>query len=573
MSSPPAVATAFPSDVLFHAGLEHGVHGTVYAFMATILFVVLFRSSLKLLEGRAANHAKYFVLLNKMYKELMVGGLIQFCSNRLSQFGAVEQDSSEYNAWEVADDMVFFFAISLALQSVVMFWRLQTRNVALDQLSLYTSQELYDEATDQGKRDVIPKAYVSVTKMSIVRHFFLTKYKLPQLFSYPKYLRAVQDTEIIELFDVEVSTWLILLLVYSAFFFLSDVFISYHSDLEDVATRKRVFDVRLIVIAVAIAALTAFLVLIYVYLKNVVYRMVLHAGGDETTLAASLKRVADEESATRVHETSARALHTMHTVAEGLSDRHDRSSIGDLVLTIVRKLTGCKYKTPAHRQSSRFDVHALDIPWFSRKATHVGVKFLLTLNALYFGFLFQALIVLIPRDVGAGHYVLSGLMLYMLVVHMGLLAPRIARQLAFVNATVRVNPAELKVVVEHYTDVLELQRKMAHAMLAHFQAHDMNLAVFAAGLKLDDPDHSGFMDQTVLRKTIKRFGFKFSKLKFTSFMRLQFETKGTQVKYAKLLEILEAEAAHASEAPPARLSYRAPPSPHDKSTPLLSVRR
>ncbi|EQC42050.1 hypothetical protein SDRG_00893 [Saprolegnia diclina VS20] len=568
----PPVSEAFPSDVLFHAGLEYSVRGTIYAFMATVLFVVVFRYGLKLLEGRTASHAKYFVLLNKMYKELMVGGLIQFSSNRLSQFGAVEQDSPAYQAWEVADDMVFFFAIALALQSALMFWRLQARNVALDTLALYTSEELYAEATNNGALATIPKPYVSASKLCIVRHFFLTKHKLPQLFSYPKYLRAVQDTEIIELFDVEVSTWILLLLVYSGLFFLSDVFVSYHDDLNLPETRKKVHDIRLIVIAVAIAALTVFMLVMYAYLKNVVYRMVLHAGGDEATLAASLKRVGDEEASSRIQETSSHALLKMHHVAEGLSDRHDRSSIGDLVLTIFRKVTGCKYKTASHRQASQLmDEHAMDLPWFSRKATHVGVKVLLTLNALYFGFLAQALIVLIPRDVGASHYILGGLLAYLIVAHMVLLAPRIARQLAFINATVRVNPAELKIVIEHYADVLQLQRKMARAVLAHLAARDVTIDVFIAGLKLDDPNETGYMEGAVLRKNIKRFGYKFSKLKFTSFVRLQFETKGTKVKYERLVQMLHDEAAHhGDEALP--LAFSDVPPMSDKKTPLLSPR-
>ncbi|OQS02226.1 hypothetical protein THRCLA_05382 [Thraustotheca clavata] len=570
---PTTVPQAFPSDVLFHAGLELSVNGTIYAFMAAVLFVVLFKSGLQIVERYTVHHTKYFILLNKMYKELMVSGLITFTSNRLSQFGVVRQDSPEYNAWEVADDMIFFFAISLAVQSVIMFWRLQARNLVLDKLSLMTSQELYDEATSNGDLSEIPKQYVSITKMSIVRHFFLTKYKLPQLFCYSKYLRAIQDVEIIELFDVEFFTWIILLLVYSAIFFLSEVFLSFQFDLNDPDARKMVHNVRLIVISVAIAILTVFLLLIYAYLKNVVYRMVLHAGGDEKTLTASLQRVAQEESTHRVQETAARALFKMHHVADSLSDRHDRSSIGDLVLTIIRKITGCKYRTKADRQSSHFDLHAMDLPWFSRKATHVGVKFLLTLNALYFGFLFQAFVVLIVDHVGASIWILSGLMLYILVVHMGILAPRIARQLAFVNATVRANPVELKSVVEHYAEVLELQHKMAHDVHKYLNDHAISLEVFMAGLEMDDPEKTGYMEGTKLRKYIKRYGFKFSKLKFTSFIRLQFETKGTSVKYSKLLDILRDEGPNALEETQHHVSL-GPSSPKhdDKTTPLLSSR-
>ncbi|RQM20860.1 hypothetical protein B5M09_009505, partial [Aphanomyces astaci] len=275
------VDKTFPMGNLFHIGLQLPVYSSLLSFVYVIAFVVLIKSLLTQLELKASPHPKYFKLLTQMYRgaspspcihpsssfscsipqhhhvELLVGGLINFLSKRLMEFGVFEDDSDKYTAWEATDDMILFFAISLTIQSVIMFLRLRARNVQLDELSLLTPSELYAKATADGTQPHIAKPYVSATKMFILRDFFLRQYKLPRLFLFAKYLRAVQDTEIIHLYEVEKSTWILLVLVQGFYYILSDYSLpAYRDDLSSPTIRDSIHKNRLLVLFALISALT-----------------------------------------------------------------------------------------------------------------------------------------------------------------------------------------------------------------------------------------------------------------------------------------------------------------------------
>ncbi|RHY18512.1 hypothetical protein DYB36_010251 [Aphanomyces astaci] len=533
------VDKTFPMGNLFHIGLQLPVYSSLLSFVYVIAFVVLIKSLLTQLELKASPHPKYFKLLTQMYRELLVGGLINFLSKRLMEFGVFEDDSDKYTAWEATDDMILFFAISLTIQSVIMFLRLRARNVQLDELSLLTPSELYAKATADGTQPHIAKPFVSATKMFILRDFFLRQYKLPRLFLFAKYLRAVQDTEIIHLYEVEKSTWILLVLVQGFYYILSDYSLpAYRDDLSSPTIRDSIHTNRLLVLFALILALTVMMLLLYAYLKKCVSIMVVHAGGDEAQLLSALKHIADSAEVAPV-DTTETTLLQLFDRTEHLPEYETESSFAALCATMFRKVTGSKWGRKHPTPHLACDLH---LPLFSRKAVHVLAKFCLTLNAFYFGFLFQAFMVLLRKARGWSLGVIAS-QLALLLVNMTLLSPRIIRQFALINGIVRVCPGELKQVLEHFTDVLELQKRMVNAIHHHTTTHRLDLHELLADLQSHDPTQSRFVERDVLRHVIANYGFKFSKLKFNTFVRLQCKTQGTQVRYDLFFKVLEREAA------------------------------
>ncbi|RHY32790.1 hypothetical protein DYB32_002246 [Aphanomyces invadans] len=569
-----AVGDTFTMDNLFHIGLQLPVYSSLLSFVYVIAFVVLIKTLLTQLEVKAAPHPKYFKLVTQMYRGTCFKSLPSRTAHsaRLMEFGLFERDSPKYTAWEATDDMILFFAISLTIQSIIMFLRLRARNVQLDELSLLTPSELYAKATENGTSTKIAKPYVSATKMFILRDFFLRQYQLPRLFLFAKYLRAVQDTEIIQLYEVEKSTWVLLVLVQGLYYMLSDYSLaSYRDQLADPTIHLAIHKNRLLVLFMLIAALTggilillssrvhrslscvlrfsmmwmsasfigrallwldvflsrpcvvAMMLFLYAYLKKCVTIMVVHAGGDEAQLVSALKHIAD----------------SLFERTEHLPEYETESSFAALCATIFRKITGSKWGRKHPTPHLACD---LDLPLFSRKAVHVLAKFCLTLNAFYFGFLFQAFMVLV-RKVHAWSLGLIVGQLALLLVNMTLLSPRIIRQFALINGIVRVCPGELKQVLEHFTDVLEQQRRMVRAIHHHCHTTGVSLRHMLADLQEADPTKSRYVERDVLRHTIAAYGFKFSKLKFNTFVRLQFKTQGTQVRYDLFYKVLEHEAA------------------------------
>ncbi|KAG9403805.1 hypothetical protein AC1031_005300 [Aphanomyces cochlioides] len=534
------VDKTFPMGVLFHIGLQLPVYSSLLSFVYVVAFVIVLKTLLTKLEDKAAPHPKYFTLLTNMYRELLVGGLINFLSKRLAEYGVFDKDSSHYTAWEAVDDMILFFAIALTIQSVIMFLRLRQRNFQLDKHALLTPAELYGKATSDGKSNKIAKEYVSAAKMFVLRDFFLRQYDLPRLFSFPKYLRAVQDTEIIHLYEVEKSTWILLVIVQGFYYLISDDSRPHYRDhLDEPDMRASIHKNRLLVLFILIAILTVMMLGLYFYLKRCVSIMVMHAGGDEAQLATALKRIADSADVA-VPETTETTLLKLFDRTENLPEYEDASSFSDLLGTIFRKITGSKWgKKTSDLSHLECD---LNLPFFSRKFVHVLTKFFLTLNAFYFGFLFQGFMVLVARGRAWSLGIIAGQMA-LLIINMTFLSPRIIRQFTLINGIVRVNPGELKSVLEHFIDVLELQRRMVRAVLAHCETHNIEITQIMKDLKTHDDDNSRYVECEILRSTIKRYGFKFSKHKFNTFVRLQFKTKGTRVRYDLFYRVLFSEIA------------------------------
>ncbi|RHZ33037.1 hypothetical protein DYB31_014339, partial [Aphanomyces astaci] len=106
------------------------------------------------------------------------------------------------------------------------------------------------------------------------------------------------------------------------------------------------------------------------------------------------------------------------------------------------------------------------------------------------------------------------------------------------NATVRVNPTQLKAVIEHFSDVLDMQTKMADAVAVYCDANLKDVADMEMELDALDPAGTLVVDCEVLRGVVKRYGFRFSRNKFQTFVRLQFQTRGTTVPYLDFTKLL-----------------------------------
>ncbi|KAH9088722.1 hypothetical protein LEN26_019384 [Aphanomyces euteiches] len=539
----PSVKDTFPDNALFHIGLQLPVYSTLLSFLYVIAFVIVLKMALTKLENKAAPHPKYFTLLTHMYRELLVGGLIQFLSKRLGEYSVFDKDSNNYIAWEAVDDMILFFAIALTVQSSIMFLRLRQRNFQMDKHALLTPAELYAQATSDGKSNKIAKEYVSTAKMFVLRDFFLRQYDLPRLFSFPKYLRAVQDTEIIHLYEVEKSTWIILVLLQGLYYVISDdVRPGYRDELQDPDTRESIHKSRLLIIFIFIMILIFMMLGLYFYLKRCVSIMVMHAGGDEAQLTAALKLLADATDVA-APETTEVTLLKLFDRTENLPEYEGSSSFSDLLGTVFRKVTGSKWgKKKSDVPHLECD---LNLPYFSRKFVHVLAKFFLTVNAFYFSFLLQGFMVLVANGKWWSLAIIGGQMV-VLLLNMTFLSPRIIRQFTLINGIVRVNPGELKSVLEHFIDVLELQRRMVRAVVAHCETNNIDVSKIMTDLKAHDVDNSRYVESEILRSTIMNYGFKFSKNKFNTFVRLQFKTKGTKVRYDLFFRVFFREVANMS---------------------------
>ncbi|CAK4696975.1 hypothetical protein LEN26_019386 [Aphanomyces euteiches] len=542
--------TDFSVQALINAGLDIDVSVSLqFSFIIVVtVFVICFEYVLESIEHVIARHPTYWTLLNKMYRELLVGGLTAFVAKRLDQWDAIAKyDQAKLN---ISDDIVLYFSLSIAIQSAIMFMMLRVRNEKVDKLSVLSARDLLEYMSTDDGANPWSQFSKSIMTTKILQNFFLTTYKLPDVFSFPKYVRSIQDSEIFSLFDVEIIEWILLVAVYTIFFWIADDFESIRFIEEDatddiieagidVEHAKMILATRLEVLLVYILILTIALWALYAYVRRRVHDIVLHASNGRKSYLEALEDIANKEDARLAKPmTNDEAIAVMMEFADSLTDVEDHSSIWDLIKSGARRLVGRAHA----KDKSHMQVANLHLPFFSRKAVHVFAKLLLSFNAMYFALIwsaFNASVVPVIKSKQATWYPLSLLgLMAILVFNMLFFAPQLVRHLALVNATVRVNPHELKAVIEHFSDVLEMQTDMADAIVTYCDAHGKDIKDLEHDIVAMDPQATGYIEGEALRDIISHYGFKFSANKFQTFVRLQFKTRGTRVPYADFCRVL-----------------------------------
>uniref|UniRef100_H3H579 Uncharacterized protein n=1 Tax=Phytophthora ramorum TaxID=164328 RepID=H3H579_PHYRM len=173
--------------------------------------LLLFERALHHLEGRAAVSAKYQQLLSKAYRELMILGLIGLVLKLIKEAPSVDSGSAAMTAFQVADLTIFILALALILQTVCIFLLLRKHNVRADRAELLSTEDLADAVASPSVNQT--QNMQELIHFRLLRHLFLNRFQLPQLFPFAKYLRQAQNNQITHMTDVGAPMWGVLLVV------------------------------------------------------------------------------------------------------------------------------------------------------------------------------------------------------------------------------------------------------------------------------------------------------------------------------------------------------------------------
>ncbi|KAF0687313.1 Aste57867_20923 [Aphanomyces stellatus] len=541
-----------------------------------IFLVVIFVAALELalhhIERVCRKHHKYAKMLHKTTQgpfpslvvsltlvELMIVGLIYMVVKFCVYTKIAAAGGPVYYAMDAADLFVFFVTMALVFQSIVVFVRLRKSNMAMDKLSVMTAADLVaigqkrmEEAKTRSwwTRHCVWRKYEDRMEMKLLGQFFLDVYKLPQLFSFAKYIREVQDSQIAKLIEVDLSTWMLLLGVLALYFVCTgELHATYRVDRNPS---------RLVIFGVFVCLLSVAMLGFYFYLKKLVTLLLQHAThraleGSSATLNLANKQeflfeamndVIDAETHENADIPADAAIQQMRDVAEELYHgkmRNDNWVKADLWCQLVgsayRKCTG---KSHTHKNSLRsklMNERPINLPFFSRKACHVVMQSMLIANGFYYALMINCVLVVTGWDV-----LLIFLLLLPLLFNTFVLAPDIVRQFSILHGTWRVGRKKLSSVIEHFAQVEKMKQRMCVQIHCFFREQGKTIEDLQAALEAADAADSeandGFIDIDVCREVLKDFGFLFARHKFNTFVRLEFDTKGETIKYADLLKIL-----------------------------------
>ncbi|CAI5733974.1 unnamed protein product [Hyaloperonospora brassicae] len=540
------------------------IHLSILAFC-----LVVFEAFLHHVEHKLSRYDKYHHMLRKGYRELMVLGLLSLGLKLLKEVPGINPYSKTMVAFQVADLTIFILALALILQATVVFLQLRKHNIEADRIELITAQDLINAITPPAGTPPIAaapapassskcfrcwpskpaKAFdLEVVQRRLLRHLFLRRFGLPQLFPFSKYLRRAQANQITHMIEVEPSMWVLLLAVAWMLCGFLDALESLDIELPEKHELVEVF----VVFAWALVVLHAVVLL---YLRSCIHSLLLAAGysDNESTLVSNLRSVAEEEAAAWQMEAADSALNTMNRVQEELEEIEDnrnakrhvllRKDIGlQLVATCIRNMNEIGDSKKAHIDQApggtQLDAPDIPIRFFSRKAWQVIVMFILLLNGFFIALLVQCAVYDLD-DIYKEFGLLPAIVVPLpLILNTFVFQQHIFRYFVVVCSILRVDANTMGEVVSHFSEVVELRSEFASSLLDCLNERDYTIIDLRRELHAYDPRQTGMIDVEKLRLVLAAFEYRLTRFRLNSVAMMLFELKGTKVEYGQLLRLL-----------------------------------
>ena len=194
-------------DFAFHSRSDY----VVYSFVVIVAFTILAELCLDHLEEVVSS--VYHKVLQKMYKELMLLGLISF-GLFIASSSLKELDEYLLHSFEFAHLVLFFVGCLLVAQTVWTVFcnrEIKKRVWVACNADWQTVLEPRYERTRHASWYRFSSNFAAI-QLQLFRHCFLEVFDLPQEFSFPHYLGMSLDAHTVELVDVLPSSYAAVLL-------------------------------------------------------------------------------------------------------------------------------------------------------------------------------------------------------------------------------------------------------------------------------------------------------------------------------------------------------------------------
>ncbi|GMH92541.1 hypothetical protein TL16_g12378, partial [Triparma laevis f. inornata] len=186
------------------------------ALIGIITFTISYEYFTEFIEMKLEG-TPYIKIVNQVYKELTVMGLISFVVFMIGQVGDLFTNNPDiYMAFEYAHILIFFIALMIIISSAYLSVLNYRTSVAYLNTDLYTMPELLEMYETQNNRwwgrlsfhnFYLPNKLRSDFEFKILHNFFVSSYHVPRNFDFGMYLCESLDLQIVELVEVDVLSW------------------------------------------------------------------------------------------------------------------------------------------------------------------------------------------------------------------------------------------------------------------------------------------------------------------------------------------------------------------------------
>ncbi|ETK75835.1 hypothetical protein L915_17619, partial [Phytophthora nicotianae] len=486
--------------------------------------LVLFEKALHRMELKFPPSDKYQHMLKKVYRELMVLGLISLGLKILKESPNIDSYSKTMLAFQVADLTIFFLALALIVQSTAVFQLLRNQNDRAERAELMTTQDLVhllnepkDSAPSSAQtllccgRAAKKKNYSKrLVELRLLRRLFLRRFGFPQLFPFSKYLSRAQANQISHMIEVEPMMWVVLLAVAWAICGILNVLEALDADIPE---RQELVEAFMFVAWILLLVH----LMVFLFFRSCVHYLLRVAGfnDDKKILIENLNTIAQEEGKAWQNEEADKALEIMSSIQE----QHEEFEYQRVRRQRKLLQQGLYHRTAAtmgiaHKSSEKLsesingvvpDSPKIDIRFFSYKAWHVSVILLLVLNGFLITLFVQCAVYdldEIYEDFGALATVLVPLPLVLNALYF---QRHILYDFVVVSSTVRIDSHTLSDVVENFREIVQLRSEFATSLHQHMMQHELTIEDLQEELKARDATGTGYIEVDDLRSVLGKF--------------------------------------------------------------------
>eukprot|EP00520_Triparma_pacifica_P009032 CAMPEP_0118640094 /NCGR_PEP_ID=MMETSP0785-20121206/4571_1 /TAXON_ID=91992 /ORGANISM="Bolidomonas pacifica, Strain CCMP 1866" /LENGTH=735 /DNA_ID=CAMNT_0006531461 /DNA_START=289 /DNA_END=2496 /DNA_ORIENTATION=+ len=193
------------------------------SLMVIILFTVTFETGTEKID-KMLKGTPYKEMVDKIYRELTILGLISFIIFLTLQSGA-ELNDSYFLAFEFSHIVIFFAALYFVLSAAFMMFMNSRMKIFIDQVAAKSSDQcIKDYKAHQGKIGHFGNLKSSQVEFKLYDTFFCSTHKLPiSVFDFGMYMRDIFDEHVVQLIEVEISSWIIMIILLGVNIFLIEV--------------------------------------------------------------------------------------------------------------------------------------------------------------------------------------------------------------------------------------------------------------------------------------------------------------------------------------------------------------
>lgn len=199
---------------VFKLGTNIDVAAGCLTFLLLVSATIIIEGITSLLNRLLRGSEHWLAIVEKVYRELMILGLISFILNATRVSGALWWVKETWMiAFEFSHNLLFLVGLSFALLSITICLIVVGAEKRFDN---YEKAELQKMVICVRKSSSwFSRFWMSFTTMGnaidflLLKHIFITGRKLPQNFRFQKYVQKVMLESVSEVVDVEMSSWAI----------------------------------------------------------------------------------------------------------------------------------------------------------------------------------------------------------------------------------------------------------------------------------------------------------------------------------------------------------------------------